>query len=96
MLSSFTAILIFSLYGLYKEIFRYSGPTVLLTVSRAVFIYGIIYFSMVSAITIDGLPRTVGVIQPVLLLLFAGMSRVFVDIGSVAYIRQQERSPKKH
>ena len=66
---------IFVTSGLYRAIFRYSGWPALLAVARAVGIYGLLYASVFTAIGVTGVPRTVGIIQPILLLLFVGTSR---------------------
>jgi FlaA1/EpsC-like NDP-sugar epimerase len=52
----------------------------LLTVTRAVIIYGLLYASIFTAIGVNGVPRTVGIIQPILLLLFVGASRAFARV----------------
>jgi FlaA1/EpsC-like NDP-sugar epimerase len=69
------AIPIFIVSGLYRAIFRYSGWPALLTVAKAVAIYGILFAAIFTAIGIAGVPRTVGIIQPILLLLSVGASR---------------------
>ena len=74
------ALPIFMMSGLYRAIFRYSGWTALLAVARAVGIYGLLYFSIFTAIGVAGVPRTVGIIQPILLLLFVGVSRTLVGV----------------
>ena len=75
--SLFFGIPIFIVSGLYRAIFRYNGLPALMAVSKAMFIYGLIYASVFTLIGIQGVPRTIGLIQPVLLLFFVGMSRMF-------------------
>lgn len=74
------ALPIFIISGLYRAIFRYSGWPALLTVARAVSIYGLLYAAIFTAIGISGVPRTVGIIQPILLLLFVGTSRALARL----------------
>ena len=69
---------IFLISGLYKNIFRYSGLDSLLIVTKASTIYGISYFSIVSIIGVNGIPRTIGLIQPMLLLVLIITWRLFL------------------
>lgn len=73
--SASIAIPIFIVSGLYRAIFRYTGWPALVAVARAVVIYGLLYASIFTAIGLAGVPRTIGIIQPILLLLFIGASR---------------------
>ena len=57
----------FVITGLYRAIFRYSGFPAMLLVVRAIAVYGLLYISIITAIGINGIPRTVGLIQPLLL-----------------------------
>ena len=61
------ALPIFVMSGLYRAIFRYSGWPALLAVARATAIYGLLYASIFTAIGIRDVPRTIGIIQPILL-----------------------------
>lgn len=74
------ALPLFIVSGLYRAIFRYSGWPALLTVARAVGIYGLLYASIFTSIGVSGVPRTVGIIQPILLLLFVGASRALARV----------------
>ena len=80
LISILFAIPIFIISGLYRSIFRYSGWPALLSVARATTVYGLLYASLFTAIGIPGVPRTVGIIQPILLLLFVGSSRALARI----------------
>ena len=74
------AIPIFIISGLYRAIFRYSGWPALLAVAQAIGIYGLLYASVFTAMGVTGVPRTIGIIQPILLLLFVGASRAFARV----------------
>jgi len=72
----FISIPVFIVSGLYRNIFRYSGLPVLLTLMRAVGVYGLIYAGLFTVVGFSGVPRTIGLIQPLLLLLAIGASRI--------------------
>lgn len=74
------ALPIFIVFGLYRAIFRYSGWPAMLAVAQAVGLYGLVYASLFTAMSFPGVPRTVGIIQPILLLLFVGASRAVASI----------------
>jgi FlaA1/EpsC-like NDP-sugar epimerase len=74
------ALPVFILSGLYRAIFRYSGLPALVTVARAVTIYGLLYATLFTAVGFPEVPRTVGIIQPILLLLLVGASRSFARL----------------
>jgi FlaA1/EpsC-like NDP-sugar epimerase len=66
-LTIFLAIPIFWVNGLYKTLFRYAGFSIFTTISLSVSIYGLIFFSIISVYGLTGVPRSIGIIQPVLL-----------------------------
>jgi FlaA1/EpsC-like NDP-sugar epimerase len=72
------ALPLFIVFGLYRAIFRYAGFQALMTVLKAVAIYAFIYAFAFTAIGVPGVPRSVGILQPLLLLLGVALSRAFV------------------
>lgn len=71
------ALPIFIFSGFYQAIFRYTGWHALMSVAKATGLYGLLFATVFSVIGVDGVPRTVGLIQPMLLLLAVGASRAF-------------------
>jgi FlaA1/EpsC-like NDP-sugar epimerase len=74
------ALPIFVISGLYRAIFRYNGLPAVITITRAVAVYGFLYAVIFTVVSFEGVPRTVGIIQPILLLMFVGMSRALARI----------------
>lgn len=70
---------IFIVSGLYRAIFRYSGWPAMFAISRAIGVYALLYVSVITAIGVVGVPRTVGLIQPLLFF--------FAVVGSRGLIR---------
>ncbi len=75
LLSVAVALPIFITQGFYRAIFRYSGWPALMTVTKAMLMYGVVFFTAITAFGFAGVPRTLGLIQPMLLLLAVGLSR---------------------
>ena len=74
------ALPIFVVSGFYRAIFRYSGWPALVTVARAIGVYGLLYALVFTVVSVEGVPRTVGMIQPLLLLFFVGLSRALARL----------------
>jgi FlaA1/EpsC-like NDP-sugar epimerase len=70
------AIPLFVVFGLYRAIFRFAGREALEAVARAVGIYALIYSVIFTAVGFQDVPRTIGLLQPVLLLLTVGAVRL--------------------
>jgi FlaA1/EpsC-like NDP-sugar epimerase len=77
-ISILLAIPIFWLMGLYKTIFRFQGSSIIFTVFIATFTYALIYFSVIGIYGIQGIPRSIGIIQPILLFLAISASRITI------------------
>lgn len=69
------AIPIFVMSGLYRAIFRYSGMPAMMTMARATLLYGILFAAVFTFMGVQGIPRTIGLIQPILVFLLVGASR---------------------
>lgn len=84
---------IFWTFGLYKNIFRYSGLHSLLIVSKAISVYGILYCTTFTIIGVSGVPRTIGLIQPLCLLFLIISWRLLVRflLLDLNYIKNEEK-----
>jgi FlaA1/EpsC-like NDP-sugar epimerase len=85
------ALPIFIASGLYRAIFRYSGLPAMVVVARAMLLYGVLFAGVFTFYSVDGVPRTVGLIQPVMLLLLVGASRAAARIWLGGLYHQQLR-----
>ena len=85
------ALPIFVASGLYRAIFRYSGLPAMVSVTRAMLLYGVGFSAIFTFWTVEGVPRTVGLIQPLLLLLLVGASRAVARVWLGGMYQQQLR-----
>jgi FlaA1/EpsC-like NDP-sugar epimerase len=91
-LASFVlALPIFIISGLYRAIFRYSGLPAMLAVARASVLYGLAFSAIFTFWGVEGVPRTIGFIQPVLLLMLVGASRAVARVWLGGLYHQQLR-----
>ncbi len=74
------ALPIFILSGLYRAIFRYSGMPAMMTMANAILIYGILFAVIFTFIGVQGVPRTIGLIQPIVVFLMVGFSRAVARV----------------
>ena len=79
----FAAAIVFSfplfiVFGLYRAIFRYVGSAAFVSITHAFIIYTGIIFCTFTLFGVDDVPRSIGVIQPILLFIGIGISRYFV------------------
>ena len=81
---------LFFIYGLYRAIFRYIGSVTLLSMVRAFLGYACIYILIFTIITVEGVPRSIGVIQPLLLIFGIGISRMVIGrwLGSINNVQK--------
>lgn len=75
--ASLIALPVFAAMGLYRTVFRYVSWEAFASITQAVIVYGVIYSAIFTAFGIDDVPRTVGIIQPILLFVAVASSRAF-------------------
>jgi FlaA1/EpsC-like NDP-sugar epimerase len=74
------ALPVFWFTRLYRTIFRYSGFSIMFSVSIAILIYGFLYFCVFTLYKVDGVPRSIGILQPMILFFGIVFSRLFVKL----------------
>ena len=77
-ISIIIVIPIFWLLGLYRTIFRYTDFSIIFTIFTSMLIYGLLYFLVIGVYGIPEIPRSVGIIQPMLLSFMIIISRLSV------------------
>ncbi len=70
------ALPIFILVGIYRPVFRHAETAGFNQILLASLIYALAYTAVFTAWSVPGVPRTVGVIQPVLLFVFMILARI--------------------
>lgn len=83
--------------GFYRAIFRYAGWQATLTVVRTLALYGLLYAVIFAVVRVPGVPRTVGLLQPLVLFLLVAGSRLLVRFwlgGLYRAILERNRLPK--
>jgi FlaA1/EpsC-like NDP-sugar epimerase len=88
------AIPIFWLSGLYRTIFRYSGSSIVFSVAIAVIIYSLLYFCVFGLYRVEGVPRSIGLLQPMLLFFGVSGSRLCVKFILGTSISKKTKSSK--
>ncbi len=68
---------LFFFFDLYRAIFRYIGTVAFITIVRVFIIYACLFFGIFTLYGVEEVPRSIGVIQPILLALGIGISRYF-------------------
>lgn len=69
------AVPVFIKFGLYRAIFRYTGLAALVATAQAIAVYGVLLFALLLWQQWPGIPRTIGLLQPVIFLVLVGTSR---------------------
>lgn len=75
LLAPLLAFPLFVRFGLYRAIFRYTGLAALVSTAKAVGVYTVLFFVALLLFQWVGVPRSIGLIQPILFLLLVSTSR---------------------
>lgn len=92
-LSVALALPAFYVTGLYRMAFRRAGTEMIPASALACFAYGLCYATIIAAYAFDNIPRTVGIIQPILL--FLAISATRLAVGYVLGGQMQRRIDAK-
>jgi len=77
-ISVIIVIPIFWLFGIYRTFFRYTSLSIIFTITSSTFVYGTLYFLVIGVYGIQGVPRSIGILQPILLLFAVVTSRLSI------------------
>ncbi len=86
------ALPVFIRFGLYRAIFRYTGQAALAATTQAVGVYGVLLFAALLLVGWPGVPRSLGVLQPLLFLMLVGASRAAARFWLAAQAQQLQPS----
>jgi FlaA1/EpsC-like NDP-sugar epimerase len=98
----FIALPIFVKMGLYRAVFRYAGQHAFWAIVKAVFFYGLIFFAIIISwgylspqkISIS-IPRSLGILQPIILLILIVLSRSLARIWLAGHVSISKRTQQR-
>lgn len=79
-LSSFLLIVILISFDIYKSLNRYSGWDSFIQLGKALLVYDILFFAIYTLISVSEIPRTIGIIHPMIVTSMVLSSRIFIRI----------------
>ncbi len=71
------AVPVFRFFGLYRSIFRYSGLEVVYALNKAIIVYTVLFVLLFTVVGVNGVPRSMGLAQPMLFAFLVMSSRLF-------------------
>jgi FlaA1/EpsC-like NDP-sugar epimerase len=92
--SALILILIFYFNKIYSSLFRYIDKFFIIKISKCIAIYGLIFFSASYFLELHYLPRSIGILQPIILLILilsqrALVSSVILNFTELKYIQSE-------
>ena len=86
---------IFIRFGLYRAIFRYTGQAALMATAKATAIYALVLLALLLWKQWQGVPRSLGLLQPLIFFLLVGGSRAFARFWLAGLSAQGQRSESR-
>jgi FlaA1/EpsC-like NDP-sugar epimerase len=75
------SIPIFFQYGVYKTVLRFTGAHTLALMSKAVGIYGVLYFTAIFMLASPYIYRSIGLVQPIIMFILMALARVAASLA---------------
>jgi FlaA1/EpsC-like NDP-sugar epimerase len=97
-LAPILAVPVFVRFGLYRAILRYTGLAALIATGQAVAIYGALLLGILLTMQWQGvqnIPRSVGVLQPLIFLLLVGFSRAMARFWLAGLAGKNKRAVRR-
>lgn len=85
------AMPVFIQFGLYRAIFRYTGQAALIATAKAVAVYGVLLMVILLWQSWPDVPRSLGLLQPLIFLLLVGGSRSLARFWFAAMTRGSKK-----
>ena len=78
LISMVIAIPIFWMFGLYRTIYRFTGLSIIFTIIASTLMYAFLFFLIIGVYGVQNVPRSIGILQPMLLFFFIISSRLSI------------------
>ena len=75
------SIPVFFQYGVYKTVLRFTGAHTLALMSKAVGIYGLLYFAAIFMLASPYIYRSIGLVQPIIMFILMALARVAASLA---------------
>jgi FlaA1/EpsC-like NDP-sugar epimerase len=75
------SIPVFFQYGVYKTVLRFTGAHTLALMSKAVGIYGVLYFAAIFILASPYIYRSIGLVQPIIMFILMALARVAASLA---------------
>ncbi|MBU3623930.1 nucleoside-diphosphate sugar epimerase/dehydratase [Polynucleobacter sp. AP-Latsch-80-C2] len=75
------SIPVFFQYGVYKTVLRFTGAHTLALMSKAVGIYGVLYFTAIFMLASPYIYRSIGLVQPIIMFILMALARVAASLA---------------